>query len=184
MDFLDLLSNVQTTVLEKEKEREEREEEERKEKELDIANEEEWFCKTGKVEKNNSSLFVIPQYNTIVTPVDPINLVWAKNFWLKDSVSKCLFPARICNQSEATRCKGITWPIPNDRECIEWIEMINHKPRVPQFDVIEKKNIIPYNVPQTGKKAAQLSLKSIFSVKKDENEIEWDVGRIETMGKV
>ena len=129
---------------------------------------------------------VPPLRTTILRKVHTSKLVWAKCHYFKGGHAE--FPGRIAELSEAACQKDIPVAILPTNELIEFFGIPKKDPSVPQYVIVEKCEIKPYNASIAGRK--QLTLMNSFSIQKSSNTIdhigdqEWDIGHFENMREV
>lgn len=141
---------------------------------------------TSVASPTKASSIVPPLRTTILRKVHTSKLVWAKCHYFKGGHAE--FPGRIAELSEAACQIDIPVAILPTNELIEFFSIPKKDPSVPQYVIVEKCEIRPYNASIAGRK--QLSLMNSFSTQKSSNNVdhigdqEWDVGHFENMREV
>lgn len=119
---------------------------------------ERWFHSYASPEVKESSS-APPLRETKLKKVHTSKLVWAKCHYFKGGHAE--FPGRIAELSEAACQRDIPVAILPECELIEFFCIPKKDPSVPQYVIVEKSDIWPYNAAMGGRK--QLTLMNSFA---------------------
>jgi hypothetical protein len=144
----------------------------------------EWLTKSDSSNKKKIPV-KLNAWETKLKKVQTSKLIWAKCNYFKGSAA--YFPGRIANINEGACEKNIPTSIKSDRELIEFFCLPKKDPAIPQYMVIMKSDICPYDSVLNGRR--QLSLTQAYSREKarddaDDSDQIWDIGRMELMRQV
>ena len=127
-------------------------------------------------------------WETKLKKVQTSKLIWAKCNYFKGSAGAGYYPGRIANINEGACQKDIPTSIKSDRELIEFFCLPKKDPAIPQYLIVMKSEICPYDSVLNGRR--QLSLVQSFNRNSgprdeaDSNDQTWDNGRMELMRQV
>lgn len=125
-------------------------------------------------------------WETKLKKVQTTKLIWAKCNYFKGGAG--YFPGRVANINEGACQKDIPSSIKSDRELIEFFCLPKKDPAVPQYMVVMKSEICPFDSVLNGRR--QLSLVQSFNRSNgprdetDSNNQAWDNGRMDLMRQV